>query len=151
MLFINTECIQQYNETGDTPNYLHDHNGDRAFRLKWNRTDAWRGYYEAVPVKKYGWKKIDYDGWVTGNYSDAPEEARQENVNAKLKKLARDYSKKGFDVEAVFVLTSNVFSTAFDVFVKKYNKISEVDEDGNCKKCGEQVCVCDQLSAAANN
>jgi hypothetical protein len=121
MLHINTDCIEAYNSTSEIPYYIFDHNGDRGWRLKWHSSDAWRGYYEALPVKKTGWHKIDYDGWVTGNWDDAPEEAREETVDAKLKVLADDYQAKGYDVTAVFVLTSNVFSTAFDVFIKKNN------------------------------
>jgi len=119
MLHINNECVEAYNQTGETPTWLHDHNGERAFRLKWHDTDGWRGYYEAHPLKKSGWQKIDYEGWTTGNWSDAPENARADTVDRKLRKLAREYAHKGFDIEAVFVLTSNVFSTAFDVFIKK--------------------------------
>ena len=119
MLYINNECIEAYNEKGDTPKFLHDHTGSKAFHLRWHNTDGWRGFYETTPLKDSGWNKIDYEGWITGNWEDAPEDAREDNVNDKLEKLAKEYEEKGFDVEAVFVLTSNVFSTAFDVFVKR--------------------------------
>ena len=119
MLYINNDCINQYNETATTPSFLNDHKGEKAFHIKWHATDGWRGHYEAKAIKKSGWEKIDYEGWITGNWGDAPEEAREDTVNAKLKKLAKEYAHKGYDVEAVFVLTSNVFSTAFNVFIKK--------------------------------
>lgn len=119
MLYINSKCVEAYNETGETPSYITDHEGNRAFHLVWHDTDGWRGYYEAKPVKKYGWEKIDYEGWCGGHWEDTPEDARDDVIDSKLKKLAKEYAHKGYDVEAVFVLTSNVFSTAFDVFVKK--------------------------------
>lgn len=116
MLYQNTDCIRAYNNTGETPTYIHDHLGNKAWKLKWVNTDGWRGYYEVVPVKKYGWRKID-DGWVTGEYSDAGDNAYSK-TEAHLKNLAKEYAHKGYDVTAVYVLTSNVFSTAFDLFIK---------------------------------
>jgi hypothetical protein len=120
-LYINNECIEAYNETAETPKFLHDHNGNKAFHLQWHDTDGWRGYYEVKALKNSGWSKIDYDGWITGNWDDAPEEAKESTVDAKLRKLAKEYELKGYEVEAVFALTSNVFSTVFDVFVRKIN------------------------------
>lgn len=117
MLYQNTDCINQYNDKGTTPSYIYDHLGNKAWRLKWVNTDGWRGYYEAVPVKKYGWIKID-DGWTTGEWDDAGDNAYSK-TETRLKKLAKEYASKGYDVTAVYVLTSNVFSTAFDLFIKQ--------------------------------
>ena len=46
----------------------------------------YKTYAEAV--KKYGWQKVD-DGWLTGDYDDAPTEAQSSNVEAKLHNLAK--------------------------------------------------------------
>lgn len=119
MLIINNNCVEAYNEGQDIPKFLYDQDGVKAFHIRWHSSDAWRGYYEAKAVHGSGYKKIDYEGWVTGNWSDAPEEAQSDNVEAKLNELAREYAAKGYNVTAVFLFTSNVFSTAFDVFVKK--------------------------------
>jgi hypothetical protein len=118
VLKINNEAIEAVNNGTDIPNFLFDDDGKKAFHLRYKHTDGWRGYHYVTATKQGGWKKIDYDGWVTGNWNDAPEEARQDNVDTKLKALAKEYAKQGKDVIAIFAPTSNVFSTAFDVFVK---------------------------------
>lgn len=115
----NTEAINAVNEGNDIPAFLYDKNGIKAWHLKYVSTDGWRGYHEARATKAGGWVKIDYDGWVTGNWDDAPDDARAENVEDKLEKLASEYKEKGYNLAVVFAPTSNVFSTAFDVFVKK--------------------------------
>lgn len=117
MLILNTDCIQAVNTGEDIPRVLVV-NGQRAIKVKWHSSSAWRGYYEATAVKKYGWEHLD-DGWLTGDYPDAPEEARSSNVQDKIEKLAKELDNEGFDVLAVFVPTSNVFSTAYDVFKRK--------------------------------
>ena len=119
-LHINNEAIEAVNEGRDVPAYVQDFENVRAFHIKYHSTDGWRGYYESTATKKSGWKKIDYEGWVTGEWDDAPENARCSTVDAKLNELAREYERKGYHVTAVFSPTSNVFSTAFDVFVKRY-------------------------------
>ena len=119
-LYIQNEAIEAVNNGTDTPAFLRDFEGNRAWKLVYHKIDGWRGYQEAEAVKKWGWSKIDYDGWVTGNWSDAPEESQSDNVEAKLNRLAKEYGKKGYKLTAVFSPTSNVFSTSFDVFVKKF-------------------------------
>ena len=115
MLHINTKCIEAYNDTGEVPTFIPDYTGTKAFRLKWEG-EGWRGSYVTKPLVKSGWKKLNYDGWVTGDWDDAPEEARQDTVQKNLERIARENPQS--EVEVVFVLTSNVFSTAFDVFIK---------------------------------
>lgn len=117
MLHINTKVIDAYNNGHTIPSIITDHTGETAFRLKWVNSDGWRGYYEATPLKKSGWRKYDYDGWVTGNWDDAPIEAREDTVQENLERIAKE--NPNAEIEAVFVLTSNVFSTAFDVFIKE--------------------------------
>ena len=101
----------------DVPTYLTDGENPRAFKLKYVQTDGWRGFYEVVTVKKYGWQKTDNSDWVTGNWSDAGENS-SDNVEAKLDKLAKELDKQGYDMAVIFTPTSNVFSTKFDVFRK---------------------------------
>lgn len=117
--FINNEAIESINNGTELPTFLLDQDGNRAWRLKYHSTDGWRGYYDVKPTIKGGWTKIDYDGWVTGNWSDAPIDAQESNVEAKLKRLANEYIRKGYKLAVVFAPTSNVFSTTFDVFTKK--------------------------------
>lgn len=119
MLYIHNEAIQAVNEGEDIPTWIYDYAGDKAFHLRYKSTDGWRGYHYATATKQGGWKKIDYEGWVTGDWDDAPEEARSSTVEDKLHKLAKQYVRQGYHVAAVFCPTSNVFSTAFDVFIKK--------------------------------
>jgi len=118
MLILNSDAIDCVNDGRDIPAFLKDEDGVRIIHIKWHSSDAWRGYYEAKATKAGGWSKIDYDGWVTGDWDDAPEEAKGSTVESKLEELADEYQGKGQDVMAVFMPTSNVFSTAFDVFVK---------------------------------
>lgn len=113
MLYTLTDAIEAVNQGEDIPDVLADPtNGDEAFRLNYISTDAWRGYYAAEALEGSGWVKQD-DGWMTGEWDDAPEEARGSNVEAKLNALAEDQ-----DVVVVFAPTSNVFSTSYDVFVR---------------------------------
>ena len=116
---INNEAINTVNEGTEIPSFLYDEDGVKAWHLKYISTDGWRGYYEAKATKNGGWTKIDYDGWVTGNWDDAPEDAKSNNVEDRLEKLASEYEAKGYKLAVVFAPTSNVFSTAFDVFIKQ--------------------------------
>lgn len=118
MLFLNNEAIDAVNSGEDMPEILMV-DGRPAFELKWHRTDAWRGYYNAVPLEGSGWEMLDESSWVTGDYEDAPEYARSSVVQRKLEQLGEDYEKQGYDIAVVFAPTSNVFSTGYDVFRRK--------------------------------
>lgn len=113
MLYTLTQPIVAVNEGEDIPEVLADPiDGEDAFKLNYISTDAWRGYWEAEALEDSGWVKAD-DGWMTGEWDDAPVEARSSSVEAKLTALAEDQ-----DVVAIFMPTSNVFSTSYDVFVR---------------------------------
>lgn len=116
--YVNTQAIEAVNEGLDTPTYLTDDAGERAFKLKYVSTDGWRGYYDVVPTKKHGWEKLDSD-WVTGNWDDAPEDNREDSVEDKLDKLSEELGADGYKLAVVFAPTSNVFSTSYDIFKKK--------------------------------
>lgn len=114
MLYVNNEAIVAANTGEDFPETLTVDDA-AAFQLEYIRTSAWRGYYQATPIEDSGWEKVK-DGWVTGDYDDAPSEARYSNVKARLDALAAEGEEEGFDVCVVFAPTSNVFSTGYDVF-----------------------------------
>ena len=118
MLEVHNEAIEAINEGTDTPYYIYDDTGVRAWRLKYVRTDGWRGYYEAQAVKKAGWVKLD-SSWVTGNWDDAPEGHASDDVEAGLEALAARKELEGYKVAIVFSPTSNVFSTSYDIFEQK--------------------------------
>lgn len=87
------------------------------FNIKYVATDGWRGYYTASPRRGTGWVKLR-DGWVTGDWDDAPEDSQGSNVERALEQLNTDVTGLGGELMVVFLPTSNVFSTAYDVFVR---------------------------------
>jgi len=105
-----TDAIQAVNNGDSVPKRIGE------FNIKYIATGGWRGYYEATATKKSGWVKAD-DGWVTGNWDDAGDNA-SDNVETKLEKMDADAKKQGKEMAVVFLPTSNVFSTAYDVFLR---------------------------------
>jgi hypothetical protein len=99
---------------------LGDENGDvkpkAGFQAKWKSTDGWRGYYETVPDKGSGWEKMD-EGWVTGNWEDAGDNAASK-VEAKMIEMNAKVKAAGGEMVLVTAPTSNVFSTGYDVFIR---------------------------------
>lgn len=110
--YVNNEAIDAINAGRDIPSKVDG--GD--FKLKYVSTDAWRGYYDAIPTKKSGWKKISSD-WVTGDWEDAGEHAGSVQ-EAKIADLASKIEALGGELRVIFAPTSNVFSTGMDVFVR---------------------------------
>ena len=108
---IHKEAIDAVNEGKNIPRKIGD------FKIEYVATDGWRGYYSAVATKKSGWKIVQ-DGWITGNWSDAGENA-SDNVEAELKRLDAKAISEGKELAVVFTPTSNVFSTSYDVFTRK--------------------------------
>lgn len=84
-------------------------------------TDGWRGYYEAIATKVSGWVKIDSD-WATGEWEDAPEDNKGSGVEQKLNRLYDKIKALGGELQVIFLPTSNVFSTAYDVFIRGVSK-----------------------------
>lgn len=113
MIIIN-DAIDAINEGRDVPVKIGE------FKLKWISTDPWRGYYDAIPTKKSGWIKAS-DGWVTGNWLDAGDNAANKK-ELELDQLDAQAQKEGKEMCVVFTPTSNVFSTCYDVFLRKLNK-----------------------------
>ncbi|RLI84082.1 hypothetical protein DRP07_02250 [Archaeoglobales archaeon] len=86
-------------------------------QFKWVSTDPWRGYYEPVAGE---WVKIHEDAILHGS-KDAEYLGRfYEN----LKKILWEAK---IDFAIVFGTTSNVFSTGFDILVKKEDFESVVE------------------------
>lgn len=109
--YANTEAIDAVNEGRSVPRKIGD------FKIKYIPTDGWRGYYDAVATKKSNWKKLD-SSWVTGDWDDAPHGHASKDVTSSLDKLYLRVKELGGEMCVVYVPTSNVFSTAYDVFVR---------------------------------
>lgn len=108
---INTKCIEAVNNNQSVPGRLTD-----GFRVEYVKTDGWRGYYKAVPTKKSKWEAVGSD-WVTGNWDDAGDNAI-DSVEAKLEAKAKSLAELDMEMIVVYLPTSNVFSTAYDVFTR---------------------------------
>jgi hypothetical protein len=72
--------------------------------------DWFDGWEEDAPI---AWEKVD-EGWLTGDWDDAPAGHSESEVKAKLDKLAEDA-----DILVVFAPSSNVFSTTYDCFLRR--------------------------------
>jgi hypothetical protein len=97
---------------------IHDEYGDSISGLKIKReyvsTDAWRGYYNTTIE---GWVNV-LDGWTTGSWGD-PIADRKANFNEWAEALLTQEIYAPCSVAIVTDPTSNVFSTAITVLVKK--------------------------------
>jgi hypothetical protein len=124
MLYKDTSAIEAVIEGRDIPSWIFI-GSNRVAKIKYIHTSGWRGYHEATATKKHGWAKVK-DGWMTGDWDDAPTEARGSNVEAAVNALAKENDARGYDTLIVFLPTSNVFSTAYDVFEKARGKIETV-------------------------
>jgi hypothetical protein len=111
MNYLKTEAINAINKGEEIPKKIDD------FRIKYVSTDAWRGYYEATPIKGTEWKEVK-SSWVTGEWEDAPKECRGSDVQSTLEKTREKVEKLGGQIRVIFLPTSNVFSTAYQVFVR---------------------------------
>ena len=83
--------------------------------IKWHSTDGWRGYYDVTIDGSY--KKIS-DGWVTGWLDDRMSH-KQPSVD--IFEALKEDANNGlleFRVFWVFARTSNVFSTACDIYIR---------------------------------
>lgn len=109
---INNEVINAINEGLEIPSFVEN----KEIRIKYIKTDGWRGYYDAVPTKKGGWAKIE-SNWMTGNWDDAGENG-EGAIMKNIEKTAKKLEKEGKEVLVVYTPTSNVFSIGLDVFVR---------------------------------
>lgn len=104
------DAIDAINEGNEVPSKIGD------FKIKYISTDGWRGYYQAIPTKKSKWIAVD-SSWITGNWDDAGENA-SDNKQTELELMDAQAKKDGKEMVVVFLPTSNVFSTAYDVFIR---------------------------------
>lgn len=119
MLSKNTIWFDEYNSSGDSDKAMKAlKKSEPDFIIKCIPTDGWRGYYEAKPKKDTTWKKVNeidgekLAGWMTGEWDDAPEGTKGSSLEKLLNKLDAKEAK------IIFLPTSNVFSTAYDLFVR---------------------------------
>jgi hypothetical protein len=112
---IHSEAIDAVNGDGDMPGFIYDESGQRIARLKYVSTDGWRGYYDAIPVKKAGYKIVK-ESWVTGNWDDAPADHSESEVDQWITNYANEHPAE--DIRVIFTPTSNVFSTSYTVISK---------------------------------
>lgn len=112
-----TEFFDNYNASGNYDAGIKDIK--RALKgiakVSYISSSAWRGYYEATPLKSTGYKLLkddDVAGWLTGEYEDAPAGTQQADYDKAIAKL--DAS----EVHIIYLPTSNVFSTAVDIIYK---------------------------------
>lgn len=97
---------------------LRDEEGDENldFTIKYISTYGWRGYYTAKAKNGTNWVELDSD-WVTGNWSDAGENA-SDNVENKLDKIAEEQEQEGKKMVVVFLPTNDCFSTNYQIFIR---------------------------------
>jgi hypothetical protein len=89
----------------------HPKTGEVIATMRYVSTDAWRGYWEAVPAD--GWQKVG-EGSNCGSWDDAPPGTSDDEVEAKIRGLAKEYG----DVVVIPGGSSNVFSMTFDVLAR---------------------------------
>ena len=89
----------------------HPETGERIAEMRWVSTDAWRGYWDAVPAD--GWKKVG-EGTNTGSWSDSPRGTSNDEVEAEINLLAEEHGQ----VVVIVGGSSNVFSMPYDVLAR---------------------------------
>ena len=119
MMSINQIFFDEYNSHGDYEKAIRAvKKSEPDFIISYHKSDGWRGWYEAKARKGTGWRKVEevdgikLPGWMTGEWEDAPENTKGSELDKLLKKL------KASEIKVIFLPTSNVFSTAYDVFVR---------------------------------
>ncbi len=112
------DCIAAINNGGSVPYRI---GLNKEFRIKYKHTDGWRGYYYSELVKTVNdslhgphWEHLkDAEGWMTGDWDDAS------RVERSFEDLAAFLATEGKEMLVIFLPTSNVFSTAYDVYARK--------------------------------
>jgi hypothetical protein len=119
MLTQNKIWFDEYNQSGDYDKATRAlKKSEPEFIIGWHKSDGWRGWMEAKARKGTGWRKIteidgkELPGWLTGEWDDAPVGTRGSELERLLKTL------KAEEAKIIFLPTSNVFSTAYDLFVR---------------------------------
>jgi hypothetical protein len=82
---------------------------DGIFRVKWIRTDPWRGYYT-----------VESDEYSLVNTAELLAYHQGEEMLAEFDKMIRElFDEYGIDYARVFCRSSNVFFQNYEIFVKK--------------------------------
>lgn len=111
MIYRDTTAIEAVNNGADTPDAFY-HKSTLMATSKWHSTDGWRGYYRVTPEP--GFISIA-DDWVTGDWDDAiAAEHGETPTEAKLQALEKQYH----DIYVIYMPTSNVFSTGYNVLAR---------------------------------
>lgn len=125
------EVAEAHYGGGDVPEFVtHPETGETVARMEWHSTDAWRGFYDAIPAD--GWKKVG-EGANCGDWEDTPPGTSNDEVRQQIDKLAEQYG----DVVVVLGGSSNVFSLTFDVLARE-------DEVVACPGCGSTEPDCEE-------
>ena len=105
--------ICHYNSMDEYGDYdLPDHIQEYSNKMKYTRTDGWRGYNEGEAPKGYkSLKNTWFCGFDGHNMDDL-----MTNLNEIVGK--DDEYLSGFDYFIAFLTTSNVFSTGFELYIK---------------------------------
>lgn len=100
-----------YFNDDEEPQFIRKYSDDTegAFKAIWHRTDAWRGYYD---VTSENWTHIHSDCILSGSYDSEQLKKFDDEFQAALRNMGIEYAR-------VFSITSNVFSSGYDFFVKK--------------------------------
>ena len=98
------------------PEFIYDPEDDDKpiARVFWRSTDGMRGHFDTEPLPDTGWKHVG-EGANTGDWSDAPPGTSNEEVREYVDKLEAEHG----TILLIGLPTSNVFSTAFDVYAKE--------------------------------
>ena len=111
MLYKDITIAEAHGAGDEVPETINDPiTGEPAFKVVYEHTDAWRGYYETKPLDGCRWKHIE-GNWVGGTWEDCPEENRSDLVQARIDKMA--------ETRTLFIViagSSNVFSTPYDLY-----------------------------------
>lgn len=105
------EATVYYNGDEEDPHTISEYSDDTdgEFTPVWHSTDAWRGYYDIKPSKK--WKLLHTDN-ILAYSEDAQNLEKMEN------ELKDTLQEKGIKFAIVSSRSSNVFSQGLDTFVE---------------------------------
>jgi len=94
-----------------------EYENNTDFKIEWKSTDAWRGYYEVI--ESGDWVNVHSDCIL----AMSEDERELKNFDEKLEESCKE---RGITIVKVFCRTSNLFSSGYDVFVKREH-VSVVD------------------------
>lgn len=101
---------------------------DPDFTSEYVHTSGWRGYTKFTPKPGTGWKEVD-GGWFTGMPDDTVSAMNDSErfIGNFLPRAADAIKRAGGQLKVIIAPTSNVFSTAHDIFVRGISKEAAVN------------------------